>query len=51
MQRHQLSIILNKSTSNEFYDYGKVYFDEAQRIIANMPKLPSKSERRESEKI
>ena len=37
-------IALNDRTSEEIYEYGKQYYDEAQRILETMPMLPAKSE-------
>lgn len=36
------AIVLNQRTSEEFYRYGKQYYDEAKRILTHMPRLPSK---------
>jgi hypothetical protein len=36
------SIVLNKRTSEEFYDYGRVYMEEAKRILESLPTFPSK---------
>ena len=36
------NILLNKRTSEEFYQYGKNYYDESTNIINSMPTLPSK---------
>lgn len=36
------SIVLNQWTSDEFYEYGKIYYDEAKRILESMPSLPNK---------
>ena len=38
------SIHLNSWAADEFYQYGKIYYDEARRILQNLPKLPSKFE-------
>lgn len=36
------AIVLNNWTSDEFYEYGKIYYDEAKRILENLPPLPNK---------
>lgn len=51
IQKSNMKIVLDKLTSSEFYDFGKVYYDEAKRILANMPVLPNKDSRRQSQKI
>lgn len=37
-------IALNDRTSEELYEYGKQYYDEALRILENLPMLPAKCE-------
>lgn len=37
-------IALNDRTSEEIYEYGKQYYDEALSILETMPMLPAKSE-------
>lgn len=36
------SILLNEQTSDEFERFGKLYYDEAKRILTHMPRLPKK---------
>jgi len=36
------NIVLNEITSEEFYRFGKLYYEEAKRILTHMPRLPSK---------
>lgn len=38
------NIVLNKWTLEEIGDYGKIYYNEAIKIISNMPRLPSKDD-------
>jgi hypothetical protein len=33
----QNNIKLNSWTSDEFYEYGKIYYDEAKKILENLP--------------
>lgn len=37
-------IALNDRTSEEIYEYGKQYYEEALRILEGMPMLPAKTE-------
>jgi hypothetical protein len=35
-------IVLNKKSSEEFFKYGILYYNEAKRIVTHMPRLPKK---------
>lgn len=48
---NRAAIGLNQRVSEEFYRYGKQYYDEAVRIVTNMPRLPSKFSEADVEKM